>query len=316
MGNHSGVVKVPNTENMVYVRLPNGQVIKVFNSIAPNIYNWKVYIGRDKSQPGLLKVTEVRWVHNIVETIAYVVFHHKQHEYPAPDTVWVRRDQFLPLLVLPAGGLHVRLYGDVVYAPGMVAPVRVANEEDIDLSSHAVVAGAKYVLMEVDPTGALQYVTGDTVDSIDILRVGTPIPSPSEGNFPICVFEFYEGQTELRRDDEERNIIDLRMFTSNRSTGVATDVHGATEKMTLVDGDEVGIADSEDGFTLKKINLIERLAEWFSDLLHNHDADYAEIGHTHTGSLPLKIVMQPDVIDPPVPVLTPEGDDYVYYEVE
>jgi hypothetical protein len=325
LGNHSGVVRVPGTQNMVYVRLPNGQVLEVFNGIAPAIYNWKVFIGRDKSQPNLLKVLEVRWVYNMAETVAYVLFHHQQHEYPAPDTVWVHRDQFLPMLVLPAGGFNVRVYGDYIYTPSMAYPIRVANETTVDLSAYGMIAGAHYVLMEVKPDGTFNYVVGSTYGSIEVLRNEAPFPTPTEGNFPICVIEFYDGQTSIRRDSIERNIIDLRMFVSNVPTGAGSQWHGSPVISPIDDLDEYGIYDVSEG-TLKKITHGSLRASMFND----GEGDPAPISrtaasdgtslyaarrdHVHLSTTQMKIVMQPSAIDPPVPVLTPDGDDYVYYD--
>jgi hypothetical protein len=281
LGNWAGVVEVPNTQSMVYVRVANGQVIEVFNDKAPNIADWKVYIGRDKAQPWLLKIIDVRWVHNISQQVAYILFHHGQHEYPAPDTVWVRRDQFLPLLVLPAGGFNVRLFGDMIYQTSMTAPIRV-EDQDIDLSSHAIGAGAKYVLMEVLTDGTLSYVTGTVYESRGILHY-QDFPSPSEGAFPIAVFEFYEGQTELRRDSEERSIIDLRMFTGDSAASVGTQINDAGTETVVDNADYVGFWDVSVSL-LKKItwsNIKAVLKTYFdtlyATLAHNHDAAYSPI---------------------------------------
>lgn len=221
MGNYAGVVVVPNKKSMVYVRLSNGQVIEVFNDKAPNIYNWKVYVGRDKSQPALIKIVEVRWIYNIAQTVAYVLFHHTQHEYPNPDTVWVLRDQFLPLLVLPAGGFTFNLYGDVIYNPTLSAPIRVVDMKAVSVSAYTVSTGARYVTLEITPAGGLNYIVGATAVSKDALEISGVIPKPTPGSFPVCVFEFYAGQTELRRDSTERTIIDLRMFTSDVIAGTS-----------------------------------------------------------------------------------------------
>jgi len=252
LGNHSGVVKVPDTESMVYARLVNGQVIEVFNDIAPNIYNWKVYIGRDKSQPTFTKVLESRWVYNIAQTVAYVLFHHRQHEYPNPDTVWIMRDQFMPLLVLPAGGFTVKLFGDTVYQPSMLYPIRVLDTV-LDMSAYVNLTTANYVLLELATSGAINYVVGDSYTDIVALRLAAPIPTPTQGNFPICAIEFYAGQTEIRRDSTERNIIDLRMFTSEVHPTAGTQINIAAAD-TPLDADLFGFWDVVDS-ALKQISF-------------------------------------------------------------
>ena len=334
MGNHSGVVIVPNKASTVYCRLSSGQVVEVFNNVAPAIYNWKVYIGRDKSQPGLLKVIEVRWVYNVARTVAYVLFHHTQHEYPAPDTVWVMRDQFMPLLVLPAGGFTIRLYGDTIYSSETNTPIKVANSDSIDLSGYEVSLGAKYILVEIAPDGSINYVEGDLVSSLEVLRLPiTPLPAPTPGSFPVCAIEFYEGQTEIRRDSTVRNIIDLRMFTSSAIPGAGYQWHTAPELTALNDLDEFGIWEVATGL-LKKItwaSLMALLDLIYAPLSHTHiaaDVSISDAGGYFTstnvegalqeiggsaGGGSTFIVMMPDAIDPPVPVLTPDGDDYVYY---
>lgn len=342
LGNYSQVVEVPGTENMVYARLENGQVIQAFNNVAPNIFDWKVFVGRDKAQPTLLKVTEVRWIYNIRQTVAYVLFHHGQHEYPAPDTVWVRRDQFLPLLVLPGTGLHVTLYGDIIFMLGMSSPIRVPDYPDIDLSAQAVAVGARYVLMEVKSDGTLNFVVGDLSTSLDTLRASGTFPALTHGNFPICFIEFYEGQTSIRRDSTERNIIDLRMFTSNADTDAGEQWHTAAAITTPADADEMGIWVSSVS-ALRKVtwaNIKATLKTYFDTL-------YSVIGHTHvifddsegnpadviTGSSSdgvstfaarrdhvhhtdilghKELLMESGVSSPPVPLENSDGTDWLY----
>ncbi len=264
LGNASGVVQVPDTENMIYVRLSNGQVIEVFNNIAPNIYNWKVYIGTDKSQ-SIVKVLESRWVYNITQTVAYVLFHHKQHEYPNPDTVWIMRDQFMPLLVLPAGGFTVKLFGDVIPTS---PPIRVADQV-LDLSTYVNSTDANYVLVEILPDGTVDYVVGDSYSDLAILRLTAPIPTPTEGSVPVCAIEFYAGQTGIRRDSTERNIIDLRMFTSSVVPTTGTQINTA-DADTPLDDDLFGFWDVIDN-ALKNITWAntKALLKAYFDTLYN-----------------------------------------------
>lgn len=276
LGNYAGVVEVPGKHGMVYARLEtSGQVVEAQNWLAPGLFDFPVFVGRDKSQPSVLKVSEIRWIYALGTMINYIVFHHAQHEYPNADTVWVRRDQFMPLLVLPNSGFNVRLFGDVIYRYGMANPIRVENA-DIDLSSYAVSVGAQYVLLQALQDGSLDYVVGDLAVSRAALEASSPLPTPSDNAFPICAFEFYEGQTELRRDSTERTIIDLRMFTSDTSSGTGTQISEATAD-TPADGDQFGFWDIVDN-ALKSItwsNVKAVLKTYF-------DTIYSALGHSHT----------------------------------
>jgi len=283
LGDHDGVV-LTSTWGMINVRTVEGQVLMVYNTVAPAERNLMVEIGRSKDTPNLWQVISRRGVYGNVPASSSIQYHHIQHEYPAGDSVFVRRDQFTPLLVLPAGGFNVRLYGDVVYKFGMAAPVKVENA-DIDLSSYAIDAGAKYVLLEAQDDGTLNYIEGDVVGSRELLEL-EPLPTPSSNAFPICAFIFYELQTELRRDDEERTIIDLRQFTTDVATDSITQFHAAPEKVTIADDDEIFGADSEDTYSAAKWlwstikdAILSLTVALYSALGHTHD--FSESDHVH-----------------------------------
>jgi hypothetical protein len=276
LGNYARVVNVPGKPGMVYARLEtSGQVVEAINYLAPAIFDVPVFVGRDKSQPSVLKVSEIRWIYAAGAFLSYLLaFHSHTHEYPNADTVFVRRDQIMPLLVLPAGGFNVRLFGDIIYSFSMSAPIRV-EDADLDLSSYAVTVGAQYVLLEVLTDGTLNYVVGDLADSRAILESG-PLPTPSNGAFPVCAFEFFGGQTELRRDSTERTIIDLRMFTSNTGSGAGDQINAAPVG-TLADAYYMGFWNTV-ASRLEKItwaNVKATLKAYF-------DTIYAAISHTHS----------------------------------
>lgn len=246
LGNYAGVVAVPGKQGLVYVRLEtSGQVVEAVNTLAPGIFDFPVFVGRDKSQPSVLKVSEIRWIYALGTIVNYIVFHHQQHEYPNPDTVWIMRDQFMPLLVLPAGGFNVKLFGDTVYQPSMTSPLRIADVV-LDLSTYINSTDANYVLIEFDASGTINYVEGDHYDNLVLLRLSAPIPTPTEGSFPVCAIEFYAGQTEIRRDSTERNIIDLRMFTSEVHPTTGTQISTADLDTPLA-ADLFGFWDVVDG---------------------------------------------------------------------
>src|SRR3972149_12306328 len=59
LGNHAGTVAT-GTAGMIYVRTVEGQVLIVFNNVAPSEYNILVTIGRSKDQPQLWQVISRR----------------------------------------------------------------------------------------------------------------------------------------------------------------------------------------------------------------------------------------------------------------
>lgn len=57
-------------------------------------------------------------------------------------------------------------------------------------------------------------------------------------------------------------------------------------------------------------------AEWLpvGDATHDHDSDYAALGHDHD-SEKRRVVMRPNISNPPEPVSNVDGTGWVYMEV-
>jgi hypothetical protein len=285
LGNYAGVVDVPNKEGMVYVRLQSGQVVEALNTVAPSIHNWAVTVGKDKSQPHVFRVLETRMVHPNGDTPSYVKFHHEQHEFPGPDTVFVYRDQFMPLLVYPLGGLSLQLFGDIIYSIGMSNPIRVPDTV-IDMTSYVPASGAEYVLIEVETDGTLNYIIGTNYDSREILEVSGDIPAPTPNNVPICAVIMFAGQTEVRRDFNRRDIIDLRMFVVGN-----------------------GDAHSHDNIPLDDIIDVDAPAPTDDQIL-TYDASDAT---WQAKDIPFRrVLMVTGITHPPVPVESADGTDWIY----
>ncbi|HLE89642.1 MAG TPA: hypothetical protein VI753_00725, partial [Anaerolineales bacterium] len=91
LGDHAGMVST-GTAGLIFVRTVEGQVLTVFNNIAPSEYNILVKIGRSKDQPHLWQVIERREVWSVPASSS-VVHHHQQHMFLAPDMVPIDRKQ-------------------------------------------------------------------------------------------------------------------------------------------------------------------------------------------------------------------------------
>lgn len=259
------------------VRLDNGQEMEVYNNRLATIPELKVIVGSDPTMPGQLHVlrpndAERSWNY-------WVVNHHKSHEYPNHDAVWVQGAQIIPFNVLPAGAFTVTVYcddalrGDAEWVKGTTAT--------IDLASSVPTAGARFVLIEIDETGAIVTTDGAEVDDRYLLAF-SDIPEPTAGRMPICAVALYDGQDMLRRDTrygKRNDFVDLRWGNWNREGGsgtgtfdMAAAIHAATAA-SVTSASEFGFWDSVTS-ALRKIT--------WANIVVALNSLYATISHTHT----------------------------------
>jgi hypothetical protein len=198
---------------LLYARLNNGQVITIINSIAPAVFNYPVKIARNSS--GAWEVVELRQAYSVPLPLSN--FHHGQHEYPGPDVVNVRDAQFLPFVVLPNSGFTVSIFGGIFKLGGVRY---LLQNQTLDLSASQPAAGAIWVLIEVDSTGALNVVAGTEVEGKELLTVDN-IPDNSAGGWDLCAIRLYAGQTSIQRDPRDNNtndFVDLRFGRATHSS--------------------------------------------------------------------------------------------------
>jgi hypothetical protein len=194
------------TPDLIYVRLVNGQAVKAVNKLAPLIYNYPVVIARSDTSANW-EVVEIRQPYG-GSNLEQLKDHHLQHEYPSRDTVWIKQDQFLPLLVLPAGGMTVNLYGGVVSQNRTL--YTVANQE-IDLSYYEPAYGAVWAVIHV-VAGVVSVSLSSEVSTREAL---TPDNVPVVEGIRLCAIRLYLGQDEIERANTNNNlndILDLRFF--------------------------------------------------------------------------------------------------------
>jgi hypothetical protein len=182
---------------LVFARLSNGYVVEAINYIAPLIFDLQVIIGQSKSMQGIWQVISVRETYPSPAS-NFVKYHHEQHEFPGPDTVWVDRKQILPLTILVTDGaaFTVRVFGNVAQT---ATGIQLIDTQDIDLSSYVPTAGAKYVSFEVDDDGIISVHDGVEVGSFELLTE-TDIPVPEPGKYFLGYAMLFETQTELTND--------------------------------------------------------------------------------------------------------------------
>jgi len=266
LGDHAGTVST-GTAGLIFVRTVEGQVLTVFNNIAPSEYNILVKIGRSKDQPHLWQVIERREVWSVPASSS-VVHHHQQHMFLAPDMVPIDRKQILALTVLVADPANfiVRMYGSVVHTATGIVKI---STQDIDLSSYVVTAGAKFISIETDDDGALTVHEGTAFDAPEI---GTyaDIPVPAAGKYLIAFVLLYDGQSQLSNNDIR---VPFPLGVIAKGSGLQIDEAAAD---TPADGDKFGFWDIVDD-ALKSItwaNIKATLKTYF-------DGIYSALGHVH-----------------------------------
>lgn len=176
----------------IWVRDKVGIEIRVYNYNAPDWYDLDVLVGKKKNS-NELEVLSYRPAFNSPES-PNIPAHDPMHRYMP-----IYRDQFVPLLVLPIQGtLTVQVLGSVVVVGDVWTTV---ENQIIDLSASQPAAGALWVLLQYDNTGAVTTVDGSTVDAKELLTLAD-VPAPDTDNIPFCAVKLYDGQTEFSYFDD------------------------------------------------------------------------------------------------------------------
>lgn len=230
MGDGNGTVAVPGRPGYVYVRVGR-QITKVFNGRVPHTEGLDITIGYDSLMPNVPQVLgQIASFGDVVTSDGAP--HHESHEYPGADTTWIKKDQFLPMLVLPTTGFTVQVFGNVLYANG--AWVTVENQT-VDLTSHKPTAGARYVLLQAGVTGVVTVKSGVLKGSRTALTLAD-VPVPDADNYPMCAVALYDGQELIQRDTRTGKIND---FFDLRFSGYASSSAGDVLTNIVVFGGNV-----------------------------------------------------------------------------
>lgn len=188
----------------VYARLNDGIEITVLNVRVPSAYDRSVLLGYDGNLNELQVITVQATDDD--EKQGIVADHHENHEWPNPDTVWVRGQQIMPGLLVPVTGWVLRWYEQYVRTDAGL--IRVLTQ-DIDVSSYVPENGACWLLIGYDNTGATNIHAGETVDAIELLN-DENMPAYPSGIFVRWAVKLCGFFTEPRHGGKYDDLVDLR----------------------------------------------------------------------------------------------------------
>lgn len=206
IGKADGTVQT-GAAGIIYIRnLLNGQVLTVYNFVAPNTAGLQVDVGRKVETPGLWQVKGVREAYAIPAGGSVSAASHTHND------LFITHDRFLPFLVFPiaGSGFEVRIYADALLK-GNGKFGYVVNQT-LDLASYVPTDGtAKWVVIEADEDGNIYVNEGASVAAKELLTPAE-IPTVTWGRVASCAIRLYDGQEQLYRDPNSINdFIDLRV---------------------------------------------------------------------------------------------------------
>jgi hypothetical protein len=251
LGNGLGVVDAG--DGLVYVR-SMGQTLVLPNASVPRVEQ-PVLIGYAAGDPTTLRVL-CAWDVFATPVFTQTIDHHKNHEFPAFDMVWVDLGQIQWLNCLPDTEFVVKVTGGVVLMDGDYVTV---DNQTIDVEGDLPATGALYVLIQCDDTGIVDSKPGDPVDARELLT-NADIPAADSGYFPLCAVALYDSQVKLQRTKSVNDFVDLR-FANITSTGGGGGDAGDITYTPAVATDWDGDADPGD-----VDNALDQLAERTKDI--------------------------------------------------
>ncbi len=212
---------VYDSDRNIYVRIA-GQVQKIKNSDISPLYNQKVWVGYEPTQPNTFKILNERTSSGEGNVITPAKHAHT-HEWMGhgigggTDVVKVQLGQFMPLRVMPYSEFKIMIY------PGLARVrdhyVLIADTNDagkpipkiVDLMDHTFVDTGKeaYVIVTIDINGDIQSAKGDEVTLGTLALTDIP-PIPDDTQYVLAAVRFYSGIMNLQENREAKDIVDLR----------------------------------------------------------------------------------------------------------
>lgn len=225
LGSDTGIIKVPNRNNYVYVRLAGSGTAEVFNNRVQAIYDLPVICGYDPLDPQKFQVLSLQGqvIDMVGSTInlatGYAPASRYRWMYPGggQDPLFVEGRQIMPLRITPIAGMKFIVHNQVIFN-GTNWEI-FGGSTETDLSSYVPTTAGKcrMVLISIDENGDIKISEGSEVDIADLLP--SNIPSPPEGTrFVLGAIRLYYGQTLIQEARNNTDIVDLRFAQIEPST--------------------------------------------------------------------------------------------------
>jgi hypothetical protein len=200
LGDNAGSMSVLNGEKLpdgyVVVRDFDGVLSKAYNDKVPLKPGLGVIVGYDPLQPTRFKVLAIRdyMTDNPPNVLPY---HHKSHEYPGSDTVFVHSEQYLPGLLMANNGLVISIYP--FFFKKADGSRGYCEYQTLDLTAYLPATGAQALLLVVKDDETLEIIPGSTAISLASI---TPADFPSNTSatkHDLWGIRVYHGQTAIRQ---------------------------------------------------------------------------------------------------------------------
>lgn len=234
LGDWNGVVAVPNRPWHSYVR-PTGEenkVLIVLNYRVPNVLNTPVLIGYSAYNPKVFQVLDYNLdsvAQGVTGEVEYpgLPVHAQTHQWMGTnggnDIVFVQLRQFDPLRVSIASEddpMIVRVQRGII--PLATGGWSYVESQTFDMSSYVPSTSGKgrWVLVAIGIDGAILLTSGSERGVGDLTLAN--IPDCEVGVLPLAAVYLYNGQTAIREDTGEVDIIDLRFPQYNRDYKVSS----------------------------------------------------------------------------------------------
>jgi hypothetical protein len=247
IGDGQGLVEVPGSNNLVYVRIGN-RVQKIKNVRVAAKYGETVSIGIDPNDPGKRQVLSVCTSQNDAAGISVDgtgPAPAKRYEWMAngggQDPLYVHLRQFRPLRISCAGGLYVSIQRGFIKSNSgiwLLVPYQTIN-----MASHLPTTAGKALLalVTVDQNGTVVVTAGAESDIADLTDLSSAPAAPANTAVENALVRLYYGQTAIQEMRTNSDIFDIRMpymySLTSASVGLGNVTNDAQLKRSGADWD-------------------------------------------------------------------------------